>query len=73
MSRAGARLGEAAVAPDDVYGKDVVRDEPLAFALESRCERVNARTGHGGSGASCNVRTAAPAAAHAAAEAVDGS
>ena len=31
------------------------------------------RPGHGGSGASCNVRTAAPAAAHAADDAVDGS
>ena len=29
--------------------------------------------GHGGSGASCSVRTAAPAAAHAADDAVDGS
>ena len=31
------------------------------------------RPGHGGSGASCSVRTAAPAAAHAAGDAVDGS
>ena len=32
------RLGEAALAPDDVDGKDVIRNQPLALALESRCE-----------------------------------
>src|SRR5262249_47027361 len=38
-------LGEAAVAPDDVGGEDVVRDEPLALAPESRSWFVDARTG----------------------------
>jgi hypothetical protein len=30
-------LGNLAVAHDQVGGKDVVRDEPLAFAVEVRC------------------------------------
>jgi hypothetical protein len=41
----------------------------------SRCEAISPglRPGHGGSGASCSIRAAAPAAAHAAGGAVDGS
>jgi hypothetical protein len=41
----------------------------------SRCDAISSRLrpGHGGSGASCSIRAAAPAAAHAADDAVDGS
>ena len=41
----------------------------------ARCDASSSRLrpGHGGSGASCSARTAAPAAAHAAEDAVDGS
>ena len=38
-------LGELAVACDHVGGKDVVGDEPLAFAVEVRCELAGAPTG----------------------------
>jgi hypothetical protein len=38
-------LGEPAVACDHVGGKDVVGDEPLAFAVEAPCELVEAPTG----------------------------
>src|SRR5215469_17992867 len=37
-------LGELAVTCDQVGGKDVVGDEPLAFAVEERCELVEAPT-----------------------------
>src|SRR5215472_18604573 len=38
-------LGELAVTCDQVCGKDVVGDEPLAFAVEARCELVEAPAG----------------------------
>src|SRR6266581_8699992 len=38
-------LGELAVTCDQVGGKDVVGDEPLAFAVEARCELVDAPAG----------------------------
>ena len=38
-------LGDAAVARDHVGGKDVVGDEPLALAVEARCQLVEAPTG----------------------------
>lgn len=44
-----------------------------ALGRKLGCELVEAPTGHGGRGASCEVRTAAPAAAHAVDDAVDGS
>jgi hypothetical protein len=66
-------LGNPAVVRDQVGGKDAVRDEPFAFAVEVRCDLVELRPGHGGSGASCSIRAAVPAAAHAADDAVDGS
>ena len=37
-------LGDPAVARDHVGGKDAVRDEPLAFAVEVRCDLVEAPT-----------------------------
>jgi hypothetical protein len=45
VSTAGGSLGNPAVARDHVGGKDAVRDEPLAFAVEVRCDRVEAPTG----------------------------
>ena len=45
----------------------------LALAVEFRRQLVGLRPGHGGNGASCNFRMAAPAVAHAADDAVDGS
>src|SRR6185437_5215881 len=38
-------LGHPAVARDQVGGKDAVRDEPLAFAVEFRCDLAGAHTG----------------------------
>src|SRR5882757_4942637 len=38
-------LGELAVACDQAGGKDVVCDEPLAFAVEARCELAGAPAG----------------------------
>ena len=38
-------LGNPAVARDQVGGKDAVPDEPLAFAVELRCDLVGAPTG----------------------------
>src|SRR5215831_3622146 len=38
-------LGELAVARDQAGGKDVVGDEPLAFAVEARCELAGAAAG----------------------------
>ena len=43
--RSECSLGDPAVARDQVGGKDAVRDEPLAFAVESRCDLVEAPTG----------------------------
>src|SRR5258708_25171268 len=37
-------FGELAVTCDQVGGKDVVGDEPLAFAVEARCELLEAPT-----------------------------
>jgi hypothetical protein len=41
---AGRSLGNPAVARNQVGGKDAVRDKPLAFAVESRGELVEAPT-----------------------------
>ena len=38
-------LGDPAVASDHVGGKDIVRDEPPALAVEAQCEFVQAPTG----------------------------
>ena len=38
-------LGNPAVARDQVGGKDAVRDEPLAFAVEVRCDLAGAPAG----------------------------
>ena len=38
-------LGELAVARDQVGGKDAVGDEPLAFAVEARCQLAGAPAG----------------------------
>src|SRR5580698_3516331 len=38
-------LGELAVTRDQVCGKDAVGDEPLAFAVEARCEFAGAPAG----------------------------
>ena len=66
-------LGDLAVARDQVGGKDAAGDEPLAFLSRRDADSSILRPGHGGSGASCSLRAAAPAAAHAADDAVDGS
>ena len=59
------RFGEPAVACDHVGRKDVVGDEPLALARGRDASSSRLLPVHGGSGASCSVLTAAPAAAHA--------
>ena len=46
---------------DQVRGQHGVREEPRALAVELRGPSSRLRPGHGGSGASCSVRTAAPA------------
>ena len=71
--RSERRLGHLAVAPDQVSGQDVVRQQPRAFAVEVRCDLVETPAGPSRQRASCSRRAAAPAAAHAADDAVDGS
>ena len=66
-------LGDLAVARDQVGGKDVVREQPLALAVELRCDLVEAPTGPGRQRRVVQPPTAAPAAAHTAGEEVDGS
>src|SRR3954452_21903960 len=43
--RSERSLGNSAVARDQVGGKDTVRDQPFAFAVESGCDLLEVRTG----------------------------
>ena len=68
-------LGDLAVAADQVGGEDAVGHEPLALAVEIRRQLVEAPSpaGPGRQRRIVQLPLAAPAAAHAAGDAVDGS
>ncbi len=72
-SRPKRDLGYPAVVCDYVGGATPLLVSAAHLRLSSDACASRLRPGHGGSGASCSFRMVAPAAAHAAGDAVDGS